>query len=158
MFVIYYLISKLFSSKSSSRTEKHFILYFKSKQIFGRTQGNLVFFFLFRGQNIGAENLCSSPCSDSDNEGDHGPYSIPQLTDACYFSLVAGVGDKRHVLVSLTYPKQTNADYSYIPCKQTSLAWLEAKKRVYSNFTLGKKEVSKPFPGIIFTVAVYYSV
>ena len=61
------------------------------------------------------------------------------------------------ILVSLTYPKQTNADYSYIPCKQTSQAWLEAKKRVYWNFSLGKK-VSKLFPGIIFTVQFSHSV
>lgn len=30
MFVIYYLMSKLFGSKSFSRTEKHFILDFKN--------------------------------------------------------------------------------------------------------------------------------
>ena len=41
--LFYYLISKLFSSKSSSRTEKHFILDFKNKQIFGKHRATRFF-------------------------------------------------------------------------------------------------------------------
>lgn len=122
MFVIHYLVSKLLGSKSFSRTEKHFFLDFKNKPIFGRTQGSPSFFFFLEDRIQELRTLCSSPCSDSDNEGDHGPHSIPQPTDACYFSLVAGVRDKRHVLVSLTHPKQMIVMYFSVPHKQTSLA------------------------------------
>lgn len=60
-------------------------------------------FFSLEGRIQERRTLCSSPRSAAEYQGDHGQGSITQPTDACCVSLVAGVGDKGHVLVSLAH-------------------------------------------------------
>lgn len=126
VFVIYYLISKLFDSKGSCKTVKHYILLFRNRPIFDRTQAACFFFHLFRGQNTRAENPVSCPWLS------RWPWTalLPQSTDACCCSLIAGIGDKGRVLVSLTHPTQMNSVHFSVAHERTSLAWLETKKSV----------------------------
>lgn len=62
MFVIYYLISKLFDCNGFYKTEKHYISYFLGTNQYLTGHRKPCFFFqLFRGQNTRAENPVSCP-------------------------------------------------------------------------------------------------